>query len=181
MAGRRAKSHEDLRHFEGGVTSGRDLRVGRDDKGIRPGLLQMLFAGGRADRALAVEDVRMGRREDIRPRTGQMLFKGGPSRAVGAGDYRTGRDGGVEPDDEEMLSEGGEAEEGEAEEGEGDLTEEQLTCAEDMLESMGGFGYGDKISEEHDSEPEKAGKRASRRAKAEMFGQALKAFLLSMD
>lgn len=114
MAGRRARAGDDLlhsRHFAGGVTAGKDLRVSKEDgSGIRPGIFQMLFKGGPA-RQTAGADTRMGRSEGVRPGTGQPLFRGGPARGVASEDLRMHHDGedGIRPANYEPLADGGEA------------------------------------------------------------------------
>jgi len=164
----------------------------------------MLFKGG-APRALAAEDVRMGRHENIRPGTRQMLFKGGSvNRAKAVDDLRLGRHENIRPGTKQMLFKGGSAhralatedlrlgrhediepgtyemlyEGGEADEYEedGEVSDELIMLAEDLCDAFSGYGMGLRSSDD-DSKVEAAIKDAGHRAKGKIIAQILKAFI----
>lgn len=114
MAGKRGRAFE-------------DLRVGKDGgaSGVKPGLLQKLFAGGTAGL-----DLRTGR-ENLKPRNTQMLFRGGQTADKDLRMLEAGR-----PSDTQPLADGGEVDDTFA-----PSSEEKLAAHE----VMSAFKSGDAI------------------------------------
>lgn len=168
MAGKRGRAGEDLR-----TDSGRERSAG-----IRPGLLESLFSGGVA-KGTAQSDLRMGR-SAARPAEGKMLFAGGKARSLATEDLRMGAkgEGSDKPQNLKMLADGGEVDDGDdGQDDGGSVSDAEIVAAEDIMDCLsGGFGYGSSPSD-NDSKMEKASKEAARKARAQVFAQALKAFL----
>lgn len=142
-------------------------------KRTKSGVLQMLFQGGSA-RALASDDnTTRHMKSGLKPGMGKALFAGGAVRSLAREDLRMDHEGedADKPHNLEMLSDGGEA---------GECSEECLAAAEDIMDVLGGGFYGDRPSDS-DNKVERASKEASRRAKAKMLADALKAFFLAVD
>lgn len=122
MSGKRGRAFEDLRTPSGSSTPG-----------MKPGVLQMLFAGGSADKAKATQDLRFGHYPpSMKPATGKMLFRGGPADAVATDDERMGHGDEDEnlPHNMKMLSDGGEAGDGFS------ATSEEKLAAHEAMHAM---------------------------------------------
>lgn len=167
MAGKRGRAGEDLR-----TDSGRER-----SPGIKPGLLESLFSGGVA-KGTAQSDLRMGR-SAAKPGEGRMLFAGGKLRSLATEDLRMGAkgEGQDQPQNMKMLADGGEVDDDDQGGDGGSVSDAEIVAAEDIMDCLsGGFGYGSSPSDS-DSKMEKASKEAARKARAQVFAQALKAFL----
>lgn len=170
MAGKRARAFEDLRVSRAG-----------GDKAKKPPLLNMLFAGGSVERPLATDDLRMGRREGIRPRTMAMLFAGGKTRSLAREDIRMGApgEGSDKPQNLKMLADGGEADDEDYEGDEIQVSDALVMATQDFLDCLTGY-YGPSVSES-DSKVERASKDAARKARAEIAAKAFKAMVMLAD
>lgn len=111
----------------------------------------------------------------MRPGVLQMLFRGGSARAEADDDLRMGHREDVEPGTKQMLSEGGDVDPLDE-----DVGEDLIVAAEDIMDCMGDSYIG-RAPGPDDSKIEKATKEASRRAKAKILAQALKAFVLMVE
>ena len=79
-----------------------------------------------------------------------------------------------------MLAKGGVVDDEEVEESAEEIPEALIACAAEIMEILGSGGFI-SISRDDDSRVEKAGKEASKKAKAKILAEALKAFFLMVD